>query len=308
VKTRPLLFSTCAYEDMAREMLAGLGATPGSLDRRTFPDGERYLRLRTAVSGQDVVLVGGAVSDADTLELCDLAAGFVQEGAQSLTLVLPYFAYSTMERAAKAGEIVTAKSRARLISTLPRARSGNRVLLLEVHTDGLPYYFEHDTAAAAVSADPVLLAAARREGGDDFVLASADAGRAKRVQTLANLLGVPAGLVLKKRIDDRRTELVAMSADVAGRHVVVYDDMIRTGSSLLSAARAYRDSGAREVTALATHGVFPEDALDRLRDSGLLRRVVCTDSHPRARELQDGDFLVVDPVAGLLVDALRAMP
>jgi ribose-phosphate pyrophosphokinase len=302
------VFSTGGYAEMARAVAEGLDATLGGVDRRTFPDGERYLRLRTPVSGHDVVLLGGAVSDADTLEICDLAAGFVQEGAQSLTLVLPYFAYSTMERAAKPGEIVTAKSRARLISTLPRARGGNRVLLLEVHTDGLPYYFEHDTAAAAVSADPVLLEAARREGGADFVLASADAGRAKRVQTLANLLKVPSGVVMKRRLDGGHTELVAMSADVQGRHVVIYDDMIRTGGSLLSAARAYRDAGATEVTALATHGVFPADALDKLRASGLLRRVVCTDSHPRARELADGDFLVVDGVAGVLQDALRAMP
>ncbi len=95
---------------------------------------------------------------------------------------------------------------------------------------------------------------------------------------------------------------MALAARVEGRQVLLYDDMIRTGSSLLNAARAYREAGARSVTAVATHGVFPEGALERLRDSGLLEALHCTDSHPRAAELADG-FLHVEPVGWLLAEA-----
>lgn len=303
----PLLFATSGDAPLGAGIAAHLGAEMGVVEQRDFPDGERYLRLRSAASGRHVVVVGGTSCDTATLELIDLASGAVQEGAQQLTLVVPYFGYSTMDRASARGEVVKAKTRARLLSALPHGRAGNRVLLLDVHSEGIPYYFEGSVEATPVSADPVLAAAARREAGTTFVMASADAGRAKRVQTLANLLGVPAGFVLKRRIDPRHTELQAMAADVQGRHVVIYDDMIRTGSSLVSAARAYRREGASEITAIATHGVFPEDALPRLRDSGLFRRIVCTDSHPRARELQDGSFLVLEPVSRLLADALRQM-
>ena len=302
-----LVFATASYEPMARDLALHLGAEQGLLERRTFPDGERYLRLKTPASGHHVVLVAGTISDLDTLEAFDLGCGLVHDGAQSLTLVVPYFGYSTMDRAARPGEVVTAKSRARLLSAITTARGGNRLLVLEVHSEGLPYYFEGDLAATGVAADDVLLAMARREGGTDFVLASADAGRAKRVQTLANVLGVRAGFVLKHRVDDRHTETIAVSADVAGRHVIIYDDMIRTGTSLLAAARAYRDAGAARITAIATHGLLPDDALAQLRDSGLFARICCTDSHPRARQLAS-DFLHVDPVADLLAKSLKQMP
>jgi ribose-phosphate pyrophosphokinase len=87
--------------------------------------------------------------------------------------------------------------------------------------------------------------------------------------------------------------------------VVIYDDMIRTGGSLIGAARAYRDAGATAIDAIATHGVFPGDALAKLRASGLFGRIVTTDSHPRAVGLA-GDFLVVDSTADLFVQHLIA--
>ena len=106
-----------------------------------------------------------------------------------------------------------------------------------------------------------------------------------------------------KRRTGEHTEVTGVSAQVAGKHVVIYDDMIRTGGSLINAARAYRDAGAHAIDAIATHGVFPGDALARLRAANLLGRVVTTDSHPRAVGLRD-DFLEVDSTAALLVEHL----
>src|SRR6185312_10534308 len=100
-------------------------------------------------------------------------------GACSLTLVVPYFGYATMERATKPGEVVTAKSRARILSSLPPARFGNRIVLMDLHTEGIPYYFEGALRTFHVYAKPRIETAARELGGDEFVLACTDAGRAK---------------------------------------------------------------------------------------------------------------------------------
>jgi ribose-phosphate pyrophosphokinase len=85
----------------------------------TFTDGERYQRILSKIENRDVILIGGTVTDEPTLELYDLASSLVSYGANSLTLVIPYFGYSTMERAVLSGEIVTAKTRARLFSAIP---------------------------------------------------------------------------------------------------------------------------------------------------------------------------------------------
>jgi ribose-phosphate pyrophosphokinase len=300
-----LVFGTRSYSSLAEAVCRAGGFEPGESAVASFPDGERDQRLLSSVHGRDTALVGGTISDEDTLELYDLASGLVACGANRVSLVIPYFGYSTMERAVRPGEIVGAKTRAVLLSSIPRPPGGLRVFLLDLHSEGLPYYFEGGITPVHVYAKRVVLEAIRRLGGDECVVGCVDAGRAKWVQSLADDLGVPASFVFKRRLTGERTEVTVVSAHVENRTVVVYDDMIRTGGSLLAAAEAYQQAGASRVAAMATHGVFPGEALARLEASGRLTALVTTDAHPRAVALQGG-FLSVVSVAPILAQALIA--
>ena len=137
------------------------------------------------------------------------------------------------------------------------------------------------------------------------MLACTDAGRAKWVESLANDLGVDAAFVYKRRTSGSETHVTGVSAQVAGKRVVIYDDMIRTGGSLINAAQAYRDAGAVAIDAIATHGLFPGDSLERIRATGLFGHVATTDSHPRAVALRC-EFLQVDGTATLLAGHLTS--
>lgn len=299
-----LLFALSGYEALGEELARGVEARFCPFEKRAFPDGERYLRLLEDVSDADVTLVGGTVDDEATLDLYDLGSAITANGAQRLSLVVPWFGYSTMERATKPGEVVTAKTRARLLSSIPPASFGNRIFLLDLHSEGLPYYFEGALQAVHAYGKPFVIEAAKRlERGREFVLGSTDAGRAKWVESLANDLGVAAAFVLKRRYEGRRLEVLAASAPVEGRDVIIYDDMIRSGGTLLQAARAYRAAGAKNLLAIATHGVLPGDSLARILESGLFNRIVTTDSHPNAARLAS-DFLVVESAAPLFVPLL----
>ena len=300
--TAPIVFSTQAYDYLGRAVALASGWDPGVVVRRTFPDGEHYLRIETDPADLDVVLVGGTVDDASTLELYDLACGLVTAGAYRLRIVMPFFGYSTMERSVRPGEVVTAKTRARLLSSVPMASRGTQVFLFDLHVAAVTHYFEGGIRPIHIYGKSLVTAAARRLGGADFVLACTDAGRAKWVESLANDLNVAAAFVYKRRHDDA-TEVTGVSAQVAGKRVVIYDDMIRTGGSLMSAARVYRDAGAVAIDAIATHGLFPGDSLARIEQSGLLGRIVVTDSHPRAVALHC-PFLEVDSTATLLTEHL----
>jgi ribose-phosphate pyrophosphokinase len=299
------VFSTANYDYLAGAIAAGGGWELGAIERRMFPDGERYQRIATDPADRDVILVGGTTDDAATLALYDLACGLVTAGAYRVRMVMPFFGYSTMERSTKPGEIVTAKTRARLLSSIPQASRGTQVFLLDLHVDSIAYYFEGGLRPIHVYGKPLVTAAARRLGGDSFVLACTDAGRAKWVESLANDLAVDAAFVYKRRTSGSATEVTGVSAQVAGKRVVIYDDMIRTGGSLINAAQAYRDAGAIAIDAISTHGLFPGDSLARIEASGLFGRIVTTDSHPRAIELAN-HFLHVDSTAQLLVEHLIA--
>ena len=300
---KPLVFSTSAYGYLGEAIANHGNWEHGAIARKTFPDGEHYLRVDSDPADRDVILVGGTVDETATLELYDLACGLVTEGAQRLRMVIPFYGYSTMERAIRPGEVVTAKTRARLLSSIPMASRGTQVFMLDLHVASIAHYFDGDIRTIHVYGKSLVIAAARRLGGSDFVLACTDAGRAKWVESLANDLGVEPAFVYKRRLDGSSTEVTGVSAKVAGRRVVIYDDMIRTGGSLLGAAAAYKEAGAVQIDAIATHGLFPGDSLTKIRDSGLLGQIVVTDSHPRAVALAN-DFLHVDSTATLLTEHL----
>ncbi|HEY3806250.1 MAG TPA: ribose-phosphate diphosphokinase [Kofleriaceae bacterium] len=302
----PLVFSIAEYDYLGAAVAAAGGWELGELQREEFPDGEHYCRMVSDPADRDVIVVGGTIDDHATLALYDLACGLVTEGAYRVRLVIPYFGYSTMERSTTPGEIVMAKTRARLLSSIPQASRGTQVFLLDLHVASIAHYFEGGIRPVHVYAKDLVTAAARRFGGDDFVLACTDAGRAKWVESLANDLGVEAAFVYKRRTSGSETHVTGVSAQVAGKRVVVYDDMIRTGGSLVNAAQAYRDAGAVAIDAIATHGLFPGDSLERIRASGLLGRIATTDSHPRAWQLQSqSQFLEVESTATLLAEHLK---
>jgi len=300
-----LLVTLASYAYLEARFSAASELLPLAVERKWFPDGERYLRVAEDVRGADVVLLGGTPSDLDWLELYDLGFAISRAGARSLSIVMPYFGYSTMERAVLPGEVVTAKTRARLISAIPPCEGGTRVILFDLHTDGIEFYFGDGHLTRHVYGAPIITRLVRDlMQGEPFVLGATDAGRAKWVESLAKKLGVEPAFVYKRRDSGSGAlRVTGVNADVRGLDVVVYDDMIRTGSSLLQAGQAYLEAGARRVHAVASHLVLPGDALAKLKSAGVFASISGTDSHPASQKLA-GSQGVVAPVSALLAEAL----
>ncbi len=307
MKSKIIVFSTQKYTYFQDTFIKEKTFEKGELERKIFPDGESYYRILSKVLTKEAVLIGGTVSEQDTMELYDLASGLVDAGVKRLTIIIPFYGYSTMERAVKSGEIVTAKTRARLLSTIPQSYLGNRIVMVDLHVSGLQYYFENGVHTAHLYAKPLILEAAKKLGGTDFVLASADAGRAKWVESLAMDLGVDAAFVYKRRSSGSDTEITGVNADVNGKKIVLYDDMIRTGGSLINAAKVYKEAGAEQIFVVATHGVFPKGSVKRLEDSKLIEKIIVTDTHYNAKDAaQKTNFIEISSISDLLIQAVNS--
>jgi ribose-phosphate pyrophosphokinase len=346
---RPILFNTLSYGALRKRMEPLADFEHGTIIRnlvrdappeehRTFKDGEHYMRLDNDVEDRECIVVGGGIDHDETLDLFDLGNVLFDSGAARIKFVVPFYPYSTMERAVKPREAVRAKYRARLFSAIPNAPFGNKFYFLDLHSHGIPHYLEnrqHEHIYAkpivmrvaqelaneygrqlvlgsglleldSLSADatdfpgsviPIML------GNRPFVFASTDAGRMKWIESLAKDMGVRPAFAYKHR-EGEKTESLGISGDVKGMVVVIFDDMIRSGSSLMTCAPAYLNAGARALFVISTHGVLPGDSLVNLRKSGLFQKIVVTDSHPRVETLrsQFPDFLQVESVASLLVE------
>jgi len=296
-RRRTILLALPDYEPIADRVCNGLDVVRGEIEAHRFPDDERYMRVHADVANRNVILMGGTWNDAAFLDIYDVACHLVRQGARSLALVVPYFGYSTMERATQPGEVVTAKTRARALSSIPAAQTGNVIFLMDLHTDGIAHYFGDGLVSRHLSAREVVVNAIRKLDLENPVVASTDAGRAKDVVKIANALGYEAAFVYKRRVEDS-LELTGVNADVTGRPVVIYDDMVRTGGSLLQAAEAYLDLGATEVHAVTTHLVLAGDTAERLTKSPTLTTVSGTDTHPRSRLLAEagGNVETIVPI------------
>ncbi len=247
---KKLLLTIPSYAYLEDRFLAAGDFDRGTVIRKSFPDGERYLRLADDCWGRNVVVLGGTPRESDWLEIFDLGCALARAGARSMSLVMPYFGYSTMERAVLPGEVVTAKSRALLISAIPPCEAGNRVFLFDLHTDGIEFYFGDSHVTRHLYGAPVITGAIRALIGDrPYLLGATDAGRAKWVQSLARTLGVEPAFVYKKRESDSgKLSVTGVNADVRGREVVIYDDMIRTGGTLLQAGPPTKGPARRACT------------------------------------------------------------
>src|SRR5213082_2989325 len=157
------LTATVSSLPFARRLAGALGVPVSGVDRQDFPDGEHYLRFdldsRLGLLGKHVVIVAATESTTSIDEVYRLGCAAVKYGAQTLVLVLPYFGYSTMERSVKPGEVVSAKTVARLLSNIPRAPQGNFVLTMDLHAGGIVHYFEGDIVALELYAEEKIVAA-----------------------------------------------------------------------------------------------------------------------------------------------------
>ncbi len=275
-----------------------------AIETKTFPDGEHYWKIENPqkIAGKPAVYVCGTTDDATIFEAFNICCTLVREGCTELHLVLPYFGYSTMERAVKEGEVVTAKNIATMFSSIPEAPLGNFVYMLDLHSLGTQYYFESTIHPVHLTSWNIIRQMIS-ECSKNAVLASSDMGRAKWIERMAMELHLESAYIMKKRISGSRTKVVALNADVENKDIVIFDDMIRSGSSIINAAKAYKDAGANDIYITTVHGVFVDGSIEKIKQSGVIKGICCTNSHSNTTALND-DFVKVYDISPVIINGL----
>ena len=277
------------------------------IESETFPDGEHYWKIVNPeqLRHKPAVYIAGTVDDESIFELYNLASTLVREQCSSLHIVIPYFGYSTMERAVKEGEVVTAKNIANLISSIPQAPLGNFVYMMDLHSLGTQYYFENTIHPIHLTSWNVIKNMLM-QFGKDVVLASTDMGRAKWIEKMGNELHLETAYIMKKRISGAKTEVVALNAEVKDKDIVIFDDMIRSGTSLIHAAEAYKNAGANNIYVITVHGIFVAEALDKLKSCGVIKKILCTNTHVNAQNMKD-EFVKVYDISEVIAERLKTL-
>lgn len=248
--------STALAERVSRE----LGNAPFGIPfRKRFPDGEMYLRIGGRLEGEDVVLVQSTRSDEDLLELFLLEDAVREAGARHLFVVVPYFGYARQDRPFFPGEPISARALCRHVEL-----EADAVVTVDLHASTtLKDFTKPAYEASGINAIARML----RERPVDL-LVSPDRGGIERVRRMAEKLEKPWIGLEKKRIDSEHVELSLppqLPIRLAGKHVVILDDVISTGGTIVEAARLLRNERVGAITAACTHGLFLRDAFERIK-------------------------------------------
>jgi ribose-phosphate pyrophosphokinase len=286
-----------AFEDetrLAQSLAAALGWRCERIDRHRFPDGETRLRLPPRLPPQVALLRGLQQPNEKLTELLLAAAGARELGAKKLTLVSPYLAYMRQDIAFTPGEVVSQRHLGRLLAAFFDA-----VVTVDPHLHRVATMDEvvPGRRGVALTAAPLLGAwIARQLPG--ALLIGPDEEAEQWVRVAAQAHGLDHAVCHKQRNGDRDVDVALPGLPVAGRAVVLFDDVASTGRTLVTAARGLLQQGAASVDVAVTHGLFVDDAVAQIHAAGV-RHVWSTDCVPHASN--------VVSVVPLLAQALREL-
>src|SRR4051812_41942632 len=269
------VFSGNAHPALAQEIMRELEAPLGRAVVGQWQNGETRVKLEENVRGSDVFIIQAMSEPANhhLMELLLMIDAARRASASRITAVVPYYAYAKQEKKTSGREPISAK----LVANLIEAAGVDRVLTIDLHAPAIEGFF--DIPVDHLRAAALLAHRFRREGRENLVAVSPDAGGVARADEFRTRLGAPLAIISKRHPHPDATQVVEMVGDVAGKTAVIIDDMISTGGTLTAAATILKERGAKEVYAAATHGIFAADALEMLSDSEI-SRVLVTNTIP----------------------------
>ncbi len=302
-ETSLMLFAGRSNPTLAAEVASHLGIELGEITLETFGNGEMYCRYGESVRGADVFIVqsGSPPVNDHILELLVMVNAARLASAHRVTAVMPLFPYARQDKKSAPREPISG----RLLADVLQAAGADRVLTMDLHAGQIVGFF--GIPVDHVTALPLFAQYFRRHGlaGDEVVVVSPDLGRVKAARRFATMLDADFAIVTKVRPEHERALAAEVIGDVRGKRVVIGDDMIVSGGTLVAAASAVLAAGARDVRAFATHALLTPDAATVL-DTSELAEVVVTDT-VALDDLPRPERLAIVGVADLLGDTIRAV-
>ncbi len=293
------LFAGSSHRELAQAISKELGTKIGEVTLKTFSCGERYVKYEETVRGKDVFIVQTATQNVneDLVELFLMCQAAKLSFAKSVHVIAPFFPYARQDRVAEYREPISAK----LIAHLLEESGADHVITLNLHSDQIQGFFS--IPVDALEAQTIFAKYIEKKKLSNPVVVSPDAGGAKRAKKFADRIGADLAIMHKSRPEHQKAEILELVGEIEGRTCIIFDDMIDTAGSLVSAKDALIEAGANpDVYAIATHPVFSYPAIERLKDAGF-KEVIVTDSIPTDPKAFDG--LTILPIAPLLAQVIE---
>ncbi len=293
------VFAGSASQYLAKKISKEINIPLSKSTTKQFADGEIKVKIEENIRGCDVFVVQSTHPPANNiLELLLFLDAAKRASADRITAVIPYFGYARQDRKDEPRVPISAK----LMANLLTGSGASRVLTIDLHAEQIQGFF--DIPVDHLYAAPVFIQYYQTHKLKDYVIVSPDAGRVNRVRAFARRLKreLPIAIVDKRRTGPNQSVVLNVIGEVEGKTTLIYDDMLDTGGTMIDAARAMTEKGAREVYACVVHPLLSGNAAEKIIESNI-KELVVTDTIKLSSEKKVKKIKVLS-VADLLSEAI----
>ncbi|WP_270976578.1 ribose-phosphate pyrophosphokinase [Campylobacter helveticus] len=285
------IFSGSANLEFAKQISKYLSLPLSDAGVKRFSDGEISVQIDESVRGKDVFIIQSTCAPANDnlMELLILTDALRRSSANSITAIIPYFGYARQDRKANPRVPISAK----LVADLIEAAGIDRVATIDLHAGQIQGFFNIpvDNLYGSIVFNDYI----KSKHFENAIVGSPDIGGIARARSVAKKLGLDIIIVDKRRERANESEVVNIIGDVNGKDVVLVDDIIDTAGTIVKAAKALKEKGAKSVMTCCTHAVLSGEAYERIA-KGDLDELVITDTIPLKKEHEKIKVLSVAPI------------
>ncbi len=268
---------------------------------RKFSDGEIYVEINENIRGNSIFIIQSVSSPANDnlMELLLCIDALKRSSAKNITAVIPYFGYARQDRKVVPRTSISAK----LVSNLITKAGADRVVTVDLHAGQIQGFF--DIPVDNLFATPIFARHVRKKiKSKKIICVAPDVGGTERARALGKLLNVGLAIVDKRRPKPGQSQVMNIIGDVKDKTCVIVDDIIDSGGTIVNAAKALKERGAKEVYVYITHGVLSGDAVKKIKNS-VIKNLVITDTIDNIEKTKNVKNIEVLPISALMGEAIR---
>lgn len=296
----PIIFSGTAHPEFAKKISEYSGIPLGRTEINRFKDGEIWVKLVDNVRLKHVFLIQPTFPPAENLiELLIMIDAAKRASAWKITVVIPYYGYARQDRKDEPRVAITA----RLVADMLETAGANRVLTMDLHVSQIQGFF--NIPVDHIYYSMILANKIRDIGITDLVVVSPDVGGVKMARAYSKKLKADLAIIDKRRPDKNEVDIMNIIGNIKGKNVIIVDDIIDTGGTVVKAAEALKNNGAKRIFAACSHPLFSENAVEKLRDSKI-EKIFVSDTIPLGDKIErSGNKIEVTTTIKLFGKAIK---
>ena len=268
---------------------------------KRFADGEIYAEINENIRGNSIFVIQSISTPANDnlMELLICIDALRRSSAKNITAVIPYFGYARQDRKVVPRTAISAK----LVSNLITNAGAHRIVTVDLHAGQIQGFF--DIPVDNLFSTPIFSKHIKKYiSNKNIICVAPDVGGVERARALGQKLNVGLAIVDKRRPAPGKSQVMNIIGNVKGKNCLLVDDIIDSGGTIVNAAKALKEKGAKDVYVYVTHGVLSGNAVEQINNSKI-KKLILTDTIDNSNKIKKSSKIVVLSISNLMAEAIK---